>query len=225
MPIASQTLHAVGVAKAFQYRKQARVAVTTIGDGGTSEGDFYEAMNVAGAWQLPVVFIINNNQWAISIARDKQTHCQTLAEKAFAAGLPGIQVDGNDVVAMHQVCKEAIERARTGGGATVVEAITYRLSDHTTADDAKRYRPETELEEAWHRDPLPRMKQFMITQGLWSEAEDDACKAACEQEVQEAAETYLAMPPQAATSMFDSLYHTLPESYQWQRAMLAEEDN
>ena len=139
VPIASQCLHAAGVAFSFQYRQEPRVAVCTIGEGGTSEGDFYEAMNLAGAWNLPVVFIVNNNQWAISVPLSQQTRCQTIAQKAIAAGFEGLQVDGNDVIAVRHATQLALDKARSGGGPTLIEALSYRLCDHTTADDATRY--------------------------------------------------------------------------------------
>ena len=140
VPIATQTLHAAGAAMAFKLRKEPRCALAYIGDGGTSEGAFYEALNLAGARCLPIVFVIVNNGWAISVPVAAQTATQTLAQKAVAAGIPGMQVDGNDVFAVREVVGEALETARRGGGPCLIEALTYRLSDHTTADDASRYR-------------------------------------------------------------------------------------
>ena len=140
VPIASQCLHATGVAYAFKLRREPRVAVCVCGDGATSNGAFYEAINTAGAWRVPAVFVICNNQWAISMPRSAQTATATLAQKAIAAGIPGEQVDGNDVIAVRHLVGHAVERARSGEGACVVEAVTYRMSDHTTADDATRYR-------------------------------------------------------------------------------------
>lgn len=162
VPIASQCLHATGVAFAFKYRNQPRVAVVCLGEGGTSEGDFYEAMNVAGTWNLPVVFVVNNNQWAISVPRDQQTGTQTIAQKAIAAGFTGMQIDGNDILATRQVIGDAIEKARRGEGPTLIEAISYRLSDHTTADDATRYQPDAEVEKAKPKEPISRFKEFLI---------------------------------------------------------------
>ena len=122
----------MGVAAAFAYRRQPRVAVCCLGDGATSKGDFYEAVNAAGVMNLPVVFVIVNNQWAISVPRQRQTRAETLAQKAIAAGVPGVQCDGNDIVAVRQTVGQAVERARAGHGASVVECLTYRLADHTT---------------------------------------------------------------------------------------------
>ena len=140
VPIGTQVPHAAGAAYAFKLRREPRVAVCLLGDGGTSRGDFYEAMNMAGVWRLPLVIVINNNQWAISVPRHLQSAAQTLAQKAIAAGVEGRQVDGNDVIAVRQIVGQALDKARSGGGPTLVEAMTYRLGDHTTADDASRYR-------------------------------------------------------------------------------------
>ncbi|MEQ9125329.1 MAG: thiamine pyrophosphate-dependent enzyme, partial [Alphaproteobacteria bacterium] len=140
VPVASQFPHAAGVGYAFQVRGEDRAAVVVGGDGATSKGDFYEALNVVGAWRLPVVFVIANNAWAISTPRAEQTAAETLAQKAVAAGLPGEQVDGNDIVAVRDAVGQALARARAGDGGTLIEALTYRLGDHTTADDATRYR-------------------------------------------------------------------------------------
>ncbi len=145
VPIASQTLYAAGVATAFKLKKESRAVVAVVGDGGTSRGDFYEAMNVAGVWKLPIVFVINNNGWAISVPTKTQTATKTLAQKGIAAGIYCEQVDGNDVIAVQQAVMQALEKARQKGESSVIEALTYRMCDHTTADDAKRYRDQNEL--------------------------------------------------------------------------------
>ena len=172
IPIASQCLHASGVATAFKLKNEARVALVSCGDGATSEGDFYEAMNVAGVWTLPVVFVVNNNQWAISVARKQQTATKTLAQKAIAAGIHGEQIDGNDVVAVYERIHQALRRARQGKGASLIEAITYRLSDHTTADDATRYRETKETKEAWAYEPISRLRSYMQHQKWWDEQQE-----------------------------------------------------
>lgn len=223
VPIASQCLHAAGVGFAFQYRNQQRVAVCCIGDGGTSEGDFYEALNVAGAWNLPVVFVVINNQWAISVPLSKQTKAETLAQKAIAAGFSGIQVDGNDVIAMREVLDNAIENARKGGGPTLIEALTYRLCDHTTADDAGRYQPKDEVEEAKKHEPVSRLKQFLIAQNYWDEAKEAAWQEECAKKVQEAVEEYMNTPYPEAEGMFDYHYAELPDYMIEQRAQAMEE--
>jgi 2-oxoisovalerate dehydrogenase E1 component alpha subunit len=214
VPIASQCLHAAGVAFAFQYRKEARVALVTLGEGGTSEGDFYEAMNAAGTWKLPVVFVVNNNQWAISVPRDKQTASQTIAQKAIAAGFSGIQIDGNDILACRQVIGEAIAKARRGEGPTLIEAVTFRLSDHTTADDATRYQPSEDVEIAKKKEPLGR---------FWTEEKEAILIKTCTEEVEQAVLEYESMQPQPVTSIFDFHYATLPDYLIEQRAIAMEE--
>lgn len=223
VPIASQCLHAAGIAFAFKYRKQNRVAVVSIGDGGTSEGDFYEAINVAGTWKLPVVFVINNNQWAISVSLKKQTAAKTLAQKAIAAGFDGIQVDGNDLLATRMVIGDAIEKARQGQGPTLIEAVTYRLCDHTTADDACRYQPKEEVTEATLKEPIRRFRHFLHEQKLWDEIKEKELLNACAKTVEEAAEEYLNKSPQPLTSIFDFHFATLPDYLIEQRAIAMEE--
>lgn len=227
VPIATQCLHATGVAAAFQYRKEARVAVTTIGEGGTSKGDFYEALNLAGAWHLPVVFIVNNNQWAISVPRSAQTHTQTIAQKAIAGGFAGVQVDGNDVIGLREVIGQSIEKARQGGGPTLIEAITYRLGDHTTADDANRYRPKAELEFAWGQEPLVRLRRFLAQKGLWSEEAEKTWLTEYQQEVNQAVETYSAIKPANLSDIFDYTYAecTKPLAEQRQHALAIAKEN
>lgn len=223
VPIGSQSLHAAGIAKAFQYRKQKHVVVTTTGDGGSSTGDFYEAINVAGVWQLPIVFVINNNQWAISVPLSKQTHAQTLAQKAIAAGIPGEQVDGNDVVAVGDVVSRAIEKARKGDGPSVIEALCYRLSDHTTADDARRYRPESEFEKAKKQDPVLRLRQYLYQQNVWDEQKQQQLLQACTTRVNESVDEYLSIKKQPIESMFDYHYAELPKAMIEQRQQAIED--
>lgn len=225
VPIASQCLHAAGIAFAFKYRKQPRVAVVCIGDGGTSEGDFYEAINVAGAWNLPVVFVINNNHWAISVSIKQQTATQTLAQKAIAAGFAGLQVDGNDLLATRDVIGDAIEKARRGEGPTLIEALTYRLCDHTTADDATRYQPSDEVTDATTKEPIRRFRHFLHQQQLWDEQKEKQLLETCTEEVQQAVDDYLNSPPQPITSIFDDHYAELPDYLKEQRAIAIEEFN
>jgi len=217
IPIASQMLHGAGVAMAFKIRGEARCSVTYIGDGGTSEGAFYEGINLAGARALPAVFVVVNNRWAISVPIESQTATRTLAQKAIAAGIPGVQVDGNDVIAVRHVVAEALERARSGGGPTVVEALTYRLSDHTTADDASRYRPANELHEAWQREPLLRIRAFLRKTGVWDDRQEDDLKSECARQVEAAVDTYLSAPKPSTDAMFDHLFAKPPKSLLQQR--------
>jgi pyruvate dehydrogenase E1 component alpha subunit len=221
VPIATQCTHAAGVASAMRLRREKRVAVCFVGDGGTSKGDFYEALNLAGVWRLPLVFVIANNQWAISVPLARQTACATLAQKAIAGGVPGEQVDGNDLLAVRQVMARALARARRGEGASVIEGLTYRLGDHTTSDDARRYRPEAEVSAAWQREPLARLRAYMAAQGAWSAADEERLIADCNAKVEAAVAAYLATPPPAPTDMLDHLYAQLPASLAAQRAELA----
>ncbi len=217
VPIASQAPQAVGVAYAMQLRAEKRVAVCVLGDGATSKGDFYEAINAAGTWDLPVVFIINNNRLAISLPQNKQTRAQTLAQKAIAAGIAGEQVDGNDVLALYTRIEQAIDHARKGAGPTVIEALTYRLCDHTTADDASRYRSEKELQENWLYEPIKRFNLYLTQMGYWSDKDEEKLITKCKGEVESAVDEYLHTPDQAPESMFDYLYETLPSSMEQQR--------
>jgi pyruvate dehydrogenase E1 component alpha subunit len=169
-----------------------------------------EAANIAGAWRLPVVFVINNNGWAISVPRKSQTAAETLAQKAIAFGMPGLQVDGNDVVAVQDVVGRAIESARRGEGPSWIEAVTYRLSDHTTADDAGRYRDTAEVSAAWKADPIARLRTYLVNEKAWGRADEDELLKSCNAEVEAATAAYLAMPPQPPEAIFDHLYETLP---------------
>jgi 2-oxoisovalerate dehydrogenase E1 component alpha subunit len=206
VPIGSQMLHGAGVAMAFKIRGEARCSVTYIGDGGTSEGAFYEGINLAGARALPAVFVIVNNKWAISVPIGNQTATRTLAQKAIAAGIPGVQVDGNDVIAVRHVVSEALATARRGGGPTVVEAITYRLSDHTTADDASRYRPADEVAAAWQQEPLLRIRALLKRTGAWDDEREAELKSECARQVEAAVDEYLTAPKPSTDAMFDHLF-------------------
>lgn len=216
--IAAQCTHAVGAAYAMKLRKQQRAVVCALGDGATSKGDFYEALNAAGVWQLPIVFVVSNNQWAISVPRAHQSASQTLAQKAIAAGLPGVQVDGNDVIALRQALDEALARARDGHGPSLIEALTYRLSDHTTADDATRYRTPDEVAAAWKREPLARLRAYLSANGAWDKTREDALLKTCNDQVQAATQAFLDTPPPQPAQMFDHHYATWPAALARQRA-------
>jgi 2-oxoisovalerate dehydrogenase E1 component alpha subunit len=218
VPIATQALHAAGAALAFKIRKEPRVAVSVVGDGGTSKGDFYGAINVAGAMTLPLVIVIVNNQYAISVPRKAQTGAKTLAQKGIAAGIESIQVDGNDLIAMRAAMDHALKRARHGHGASLIEAVTYRLSDHTTADDARRYRPDAEVKEAWAREPMQRIKAYLIAQKAWSEKDEEAWKQDCAARVDSEVNAYLETKSQPLTAMFDFTYAEVPADLAIQRA-------
>src|SRR5437763_11735658 len=197
IPVGSQAPHAAGVAYAFRLRKQPRVAVCLFGDGATSKGDVWEAMNFAGVQKLPVIFVANNNQWAISVPLKLQTASETLAQKAIAAGFAGEQVDGNDVIAVRAAAEEAIAAARSGEGARFIEALTYRLGDHTTADDAARYRPPEEVQARWKEEPLARLRAYLVSKQAWGKSQEEQLVADCQRQVDAAVERYLATTPRA----------------------------
>ena len=220
IPVGSQAPHATGVAYAFKLRKEPRVAVCLFGDGATSKGDVWEAMNFAGVHKLPVVFVANNNQWAISVPLKLQTASQTLAQKAIAAGFAGEQVDGNDVIAVRAAAEDGIAQARAGAGPRLIEALTYRLSDHTTADDAARYRPPEEVQARWKEEPISRLRAYLVSQNAWGKAQEEELAAECQKQIEAAIERYLASAPRAPETMFDHLYAELPPTYASQRAEL-----
>lgn len=225
IPVGSHAPHAAGVALALQMRGESRAAVCILGDGATSKGDFYEALNVSGVWRLPVVFVVMNNEWAISVPRSAQTAAATLAQKAVSAGLPSEQVDGNDVLAVEQAAAEAIERSRGGGGPTLIEALTYRVADHTTSDDARRYRSEENVEAHRAKDPLERLRLYLERGGLWSSEDQQRLEDQCRAEIEREVESYLSEPPQSPDSMFAHLYATLPAALAEQRAYVRAESD
>jgi 2-oxoisovalerate dehydrogenase E1 component alpha subunit len=218
VPVGSHAPHAAGVAMAFKLRGEPRAAVCVFGDGATSKGDVAEALNMAGIWKLPVVFVISNNGWAISVPRSRQTAAETLAQKAVAAGMPGEQVDGNDVIAVHGVVAEAIRRARAGAGPSLIEALTYRLCDHTTADDATRYRDDAEVARHWPEEPVLRMRQYLARSGHWTAADEERLLREAASEMDKAAAAYQEIPAQDPVTMFDFTYARLPADLAAQRA-------
>ncbi len=217
VPVGTHAPHAVGVALAFRLRREKRVAVCVFGDGATSKGDVAEALNAAGVWHLPVVFVINNNQWAISVPLAQQTAAETLAQKAIAAGIEGEQVDGNDVIAVREAMSRALAKARAGGGPHLIEALTYRLGDHTTADDASRYRTGSEVSARWAEEPIARLRNHLVAQGMWGKADEEQLLAEITVTIERAAEAYLATPPQGPEAMFDFMYQNLPKDLAEQR--------
>ena len=174
IPIATQLPQAVGVAHAGALQGENWVVAAFIGDGGTSEGDFHEALNFAAVFSAPVVFVVQNNGWAISVPTHKQMRVERIADKAQGYGMPGALVDGNDLVAMWQTAKEAVARARAGEGPTLIEAVTYRIAPHTTSDDPSRYRDEAETKEWVGREPVGRMRKALASLNLWDDAKEEA---------------------------------------------------
>ena len=225
VPIATQCLHAAGSALAFKIRGEKRVAVCTIGDGGSSKGDFYGAINIAGAQNLPMVAVIVNNQWAISVPRKIQSGAPTLAQKGIAAGLHCIQVDGNDIIAVRKAMEDALERARNGEGGSVIEAVTYRLGDHTTADDARRYRGEQEVKDAWAKDPVKRLRNWLVAKGVWDDKKEEAWKAECDDWMDNEVNAYLETKTQPVTAMFDYTFAEIPADLEKQRDLALSLEN
>jgi pyruvate dehydrogenase E1 component alpha subunit len=225
IPVGSQTLHAVGLGWAMRYRKADSVVMTFFGDGATSEGDFHEALNFAGVFRVPVIFVCQNNQWAISVPREKQTRSATLAQKAIAYGMPGIQVDGNDILAVYLAAAEAVARARAGDGPTLIECVTYRLMMHTTADDPKRYRSEKDVEEWTRRDPLPRFGKYLTDKGLLDEEKIAAVEKEIAAQIQEAVDRAEAEMKRTVDPlhMFEHVYAELPPQAQAQKQALVKE--
>jgi 2-oxoisovalerate dehydrogenase E1 component alpha subunit len=222
--VGAHMLHAAGLAWAERRHGRDRIAITYFGDGATSEGDFHEAMNFAGVFALPVVFLCQNNHYAISLRRDRQTASATIAAKAEAYGIPSAFVDGNDLFAMRRAADEAAGRARAGGGPTLIEALTYRLGPHTTADDPRRYRP-AEEEALWRtRDPLERVRRHLQRQDAW----DGGWQQQIEQEFGAALESAVAgaesRPAMAPNEMFEAMFAEMtPQLRAQQRAFLHDE--
>jgi pyruvate dehydrogenase E1 component alpha subunit len=218
-------LHAVGIGYALKYRKEDAVAMTFFGDGATSEGDFHEALNFAGVFRAPVIFVCQNNQWAISVPRSKQTRSLTLAQKALAYDVAGMQVDGNDVLAVYAAAAEAVQRARNGDGPTLIEAVTYRMSVHTTADDPKKYRSEDEVETWRHKDPLTRLQNYLIRKGLLSDDRIEERESSLKQQIQAAVDAAEKQMQQFGDplDMFEHAYGEMPPHVKEQQDYLARE--
>jgi len=225
VPVASQIIHAVGLGWAAKYRQTDEVTMTFFGDGATSEGDFHEGMNCAAVYKVPVIFVCQNNQWAISVPLSKQTHSETLAQKALAYGMPGIQVDGNDILSVYAATAEAVERARSGGGPTFIECVTYRIMMHTTADDPKKYRQEGEVELWKKKDPLLRYQNYLLKKNVLTEGDladfEDEIKLKIQAAIDQAE---LQMKDLGdPLDMFDHLYAEMPPSLQAQKNELIRE--
>lgn len=222
VPVGSQMLHGVGLAMAMAKKKEDAAVVVCIGDGGTSEGDFHEACNFAGVFKAPLVVLIQNNQWAISVPRARQSGAHTLAQKALAYGIDGVQVDGNDVMAMYEVANEALTRARKEGKATVIEAFTYRMEDHTTADDASKYRPKEELEHWQPRDPMRRLDLYLRERGVLTDALLEKMEADAAARVAEEVASREALSKPDPLDTFRYLYEELPVHLQDQMQEMKE---
>ncbi len=220
VPIATQCGHAAGAAVALKTKGVHQASLVTCGEGATSKGDFLETLNLAGAWQLPLVMVVNNNQWAISTPREIQCGAQTIAQKAIGAGIEGLVVDGNDYFALRFALNQALDKAYAGKGATLIEAVSYRLGDHTTADDASRYRSDSELKSAWDNEPISRLRTFLMSQGYWSNSQEKALLNNVKATISLAVEAYLKEPDDPPEAMFDYLFETLPKPLEDQYAQL-----
>lgn len=206
VPIATQIPHAVGTAWAEQLKGDQGASIVYFGDGATSEGDFHEGLNFASVFQVPVIFFCQNNGYAISVPLSRQMKTKTIAQKALAYDMPGVRVDGNDVLAVYQVTKEALQRARRGEGPTLIEAVTWRYGAHTTADDPTKYRDQGESEKRRQDDPLTRVEKLLREAGQWDDGWAAAITEEAEQEIEQAVKEMEAMPAADPSYMFEHVF-------------------
>lgn len=229
VPVGTHPLHAVGAAWAAKLRKENICTIVYFGDGATSEGDFHEAMNFAGVFRAPVIFFCQNNQYAISVPRKKQTASKTIAQKAIAYGFGGIQIDGNDLLAAYAATSEAREKALAGGGPTLIEAVTYRFGPHTTADDPTKYRKEEEIEEWKSRDPVIRLQKYLTGKGLWEPKQEEVFRGEAEEKINRAVQEAETIAPPAMEDIFRYTYSqmtpVLKEQLSDYRAFLSEKES
>lgn len=219
-PIGTQISQAAGAGMAARIRGDDTVFMSYFGDGGTSSNDFHSGLNFAAVYKAPVVFVCENNQWAISVPATNQTKSESMAIKAQAYGMPGIRVDGNDVLAVHRVCKEAVERARKGEGPTLVETVTYRIASHSSSDDAARYRDADEFEAWKQRDPIQRFQRYLQRKKLWSEAYEAEIQERYKQAINDAIKRAEARPRPPLDSLFEDVYLNLTPQLRAQREEL-----
>jgi len=220
-PIGTQISQAAGAAMAAKIRKDDTAFMTFFGDGGTSSNDFHAGLNFAAVFKAPVVFVCENNQWAISVPVDRQMASESIAIKAEAYGMPGVRVDGNDILAVYRICKEAVDRARAGEGPTLIETVTYRMGGHSSSDDPTRYRDSSSVEAWAQRDPIERMKRYLQQRGYWSEAFENETQEKAKAALNDAIKRAEARPAPKPESMFDDVYLRLTPQLEEQRAELA----
>ena len=220
--VGGHMVHAVGLAWAEKLKGSGLVALTSFGDGATSEGDFHEAMNFAAVYETPCVFLCQNNGYAISLAREYQTRSETIAQKAIAYGMPGVQVDGNDLFVVYDTVSEAVERARRGEGPTLVEAVTYRMGPHTTSDDPGRYRADDEGEQWRPRDPLERVRIYLSEREAWDDEWQETIESEAATEIDRAVDLAEQMPALPPGGILDAMFETLPPHLARQRQELVE---
>lgn len=222
-PIATQVIQAVGAAMAFKIRREKQISITYFGDGATSENDFHSGMTFAGAFKTPTVFVCVNNQYAISVPVHKQTGAKRLVDKAGGYGMPGVAVDGNDILAVHQVAEEAVERARNGGGPTLIECVTFRMGPHSSSDDPTRYRDE-KLYDAWkQRDPITRFREYLAKKKLWDDAKENHLLEELKLEIAQAFGRAEAEPLPTLESIFEGVFREKTPQLEKQSRELLEE--
>ena len=209
-PIGSKLLHAVGIAYAAKFRGEKSVALASFGEGATSQGEFHAAMNFAGVWKTPVIFFCENNQYAISLPVRRQTASESIAIKAEAYGFEGVQIDGNDILAVYKATKSAVDKARSGGGPTLIEAITYRMGGHSTSDDPKVYRSPEEVELWNKRDPIARFTAYLIKKGILSEHDNEKYMKEIDAEMAQVVKEREAIPAPASSTLFTDVYSEMP---------------
>ncbi len=222
-PIGTQIPHAVGAALAAKIRGDPIVTLVYFGDGATSANDFHTGMNFAGVFKTPTIFLCQNNHWAVSVPVERQTASQTIAIKAKAYGFEGVRVDGNDILAVYSTTKEAVEKARKGGGPTLIEAVTYRLGPHSSSDDPKRYRSEQEYQEWQKRDPIARFRKYLERKGIWSESDEKKAQQDANREIDEAIAHAEKLPRPALETLFTDVYAEMPWHLQEELRQLLEE--
>ena len=222
-PLATQIPHAVGVALGAKLRRDPIVALTYFGDGATSENDFHTGMNFAGVFKTPTVFFCQNNQWAISVPVSKQTASESIAIKAQAYGFEGVRVDGNDILAVYRTTREAVDKARKGGGPTLIEAVTYRMGPHSSSDDPKRYRTEQELAEWQRRDPLTRFRKYLEKKGMWTESSEKQAQDEASRQLDEAVKHAEKLPRPTIETLFSDVYEHMPWNLEEQLRQLKTE--
>lgn len=222
-PIGTQISHAVGAAMASRIKKEKKVFITYFGDGGTSSNDFHAGLNFAGAFKSPCIFYCSNNQYAISLPIEKQTAQPDIWKKAIAYGIDGVRVDGNDVLAIYKVTREAAERARKGEGPTLIEAFTFRMGAHSSSDDAKKYCPDSKYQAWAKKDPIQRFKTYLERKKIWSDKEDKALIERLKTDLNQTIEQVRKDQPPSLTSMFEDVYAQMPEHLKTQQAALLKE--
>jgi TPP-dependent pyruvate/acetoin dehydrogenase alpha subunit len=219
-PLGTQIVQCAGTARAMQIRGEKNVAVTWFGDGSTSTNDFHTGLNFAGVWKAPAIFFCQNNQWAISTPLSQQCAAERLVDKAIGYGMPGVRVDGNDVLAVAQVMKEAVERARAGGGPTFIEALSFRMGPHSSSDDPTRYRPAAVVDEWSRKDPIARFRNWLLREGILGEEEIPALEEECAAEVAASFKRNESVPKPELSSLFEDVYGEMPEHLREQRDFL-----